>query len=339
MLGNAIALIAIAAMFGLEAYKVKDRLPRLVLGTIAVLFAIGGALVDPIVKQAPAIGAFLSGVFGQPIAWFILFFALFFVLRPLWAKPIGKSDAMIEYDDGPLRQKIDEEMSEVGRLLKALTDTVNPALKSQSELNTALGKSFDQQKADVEKSLASALAERREFQARMEMWVNDLRRAIRFGFAGIDQGFTAILSRERLLAKAIEIQDVGDELSGPTNGEELTDRDAWLAKYGAWHSDVEAWAQLAETYCDGTIGRVFDTPPQQYKGKWKAHDGLFPDSDAVHDYKTFRIILRNFQVERKRVDQCVQSWAFAAPSRKVRGDYDGEDVETLTMPPPPRESQ
>ena len=189
----------------------------------------------------------------------------------------------------------------------------------------------------LDERIDSRIDEQREFQRRMEAWVNNLRQAIRFGLAGVDQGFAAVLNRERLLAKAIEIQNVGDELSGPTNGEALDDSLVWLKKYNAWSRGVMTWAQIAETYRSGVTERVFETPPLEYKGEWKAHDGLFPNSNAVHDYKTFRIILRNFQVERKEVDRCIQSAAFVSPSRKVRGDYDGEDVETLTLPPPSKD--
>lgn len=282
----------------------------------------------------PKLGT-VAGVSGSLLPWWgwvlilqaIFVYALFEYVRRIQLPQ--------SYDDTSLRDKIESEMGDVGRQLKALLETVEPALQIQTDINASTKAAIDGTAASIENALASldeirtltikqgvSLAEvqavQREF-SKIEAWVGQLQRTIRFGLQGVDQGFAAILDRERLLKMADDIQDVGDELSGPTNGETLGDQAAWVAKHRVWHRTVDAWARLAASYRDGVVERVFATPPQEYKGPWKAHDQLFPDSDAVHDYKTFRIILRNFQVERTVVDCNLNLAAFAHPSMKVRG--------------------
>ena len=96
-----------------------------------------------------------------------------------------------------------------------------------------------------------------------------------------------------------------------------------------------AWARIAERYREGVIERVHETPQDEYRGEWKATDDLFPDSIAIHDYKTFRIILRNFYVDREPVERCVERAAFARPSTKGRVEVESpEDVQP--SPPPPK---
>src|SRR4051812_24972099 len=84
MLGNSIALIGIAAMFGVGAHKANERLPRIILTALAVIFALWAVLVQPITDASPKIGAFVTGIFAEPSSWFILAMALFFLLRPYW---------------------------------------------------------------------------------------------------------------------------------------------------------------------------------------------------------------------------------------------------------------
>jgi hypothetical protein len=404
-----IMLLSSAVPVAIEAYKAKP--PGLyVLWAITAAMVIGGIFGPMLVSEQ--VGAGLDALASNPLTWFILIVALFFVLRPFWQK------AAAAYDDTVLRDEIAtvttfaeaavialekttnetlkqvsgkldltielfgerlEKLEKIATQIDALTVRVNESadffraeidksngrfgsmfehfetvtarlseggaaiekLAKQNEggLAAALAMMEDQQKraieeaAELRQEAARALADQREFQVKMEAWVGQLQRRIRFGLEGVDQGFAAIFDRERLLQMAAEIQDIGDELSGPTQGEALDDRDGWLTKYAAWHGAVEAWAQLAAAHREGVVGRVFDTPSREYKGKWKATANLFPDSDVEHDYKTFRIILRNFQVERKDVDRCLRLAAFAHPSMKARIDPDGIDDEPQPSSP------
>ncbi|MES1971614.1 MAG: hypothetical protein V4472_04085 [Pseudomonadota bacterium] len=55
MLSNSIALIAVAVMLAVEAYKASDRVPRIVLAAIAVAFILSGVFLKPITMASPKI--------------------------------------------------------------------------------------------------------------------------------------------------------------------------------------------------------------------------------------------------------------------------------------------
>jgi hypothetical protein len=353
MLGISVALIAVAALFGIEAYKVRERLPRLVLTGFAVAFALWAALVQRIADLWPKLGAIVANIASNPMVWFVLFIALFFVLRPLWQK--GASAETPPGNDGPPPGLTADDVEAIvsGQRLAALEDVEKSLAKIEERLTESdaaaakLNADYDTFKANFDHSVDQMLAPLRAAQkeagedyAKFKMLVEralentweKLRRRCEF----IDQGFAAILDRERLLDLADMIDVVGDELSGPTQGEPMSDRDAWLSKYGGWRSNVEAWARIGGIYRAGVIERVFDTPPSEYGGQWKATDDMFPNSNAVHEYKTFRIISRNFYAERAAVESCVQMAAFVHPSMKGRGGVDRD--EDLFPKPFPEDS-
>lgn len=87
MLSNSIALIAVAALFGVEAWKAGGGIPRLILTFLAVTFALSGTLLQPLTTAVPQIGKIVADTFSQPASWFVLMIALFFVVRPLWSRP------------------------------------------------------------------------------------------------------------------------------------------------------------------------------------------------------------------------------------------------------------
>ena len=86
MLSNSIALIAVSALFGVEAWKANGGPARLVLMAFAVAFALSGVFLNPLAVLVPRLGTLVADTFSQPAAWFILMVALFFVVRPLWSQ-------------------------------------------------------------------------------------------------------------------------------------------------------------------------------------------------------------------------------------------------------------
>jgi hypothetical protein len=93
MLSNTIALIAVAALFGIEAWKANGGPARLVLTALAVAFALWGTFLEPLTNAVPTMGKLVADTFSQPAAWFVLLMGLFFVVRPLWAsKPTVRSN-------------------------------------------------------------------------------------------------------------------------------------------------------------------------------------------------------------------------------------------------------
>ena len=268
----------------------------------------------------------------------LLFYGLFEYVRRNMGGPISALTLLDHTPNDAIRsdvQGLSERLDDLDAKTNTIGRMVADVQNHQSKSDALTGKEYALSKKEMEVitaktvTLEHLLAEIRTAQATESDDLNSFKKTVKQALENtwaklnqrcnfIDQGFKAIGDREWLLALAGDIEKVGDELSGPTAGEPLGNRDAWLAKYGGWHRDVEAWARLAAIYRDGVVNRVFDTPHSEYKGTWKATDDLFPNSDAVHDYKTFRIISRNFHAEREQVQRCLELAAFASPSMKGR---------------------
>jgi hypothetical protein len=189
---------------------------------------------------------------------------------------------------------------------------------------------------EIRREASQAHQDQNVFQERMETWVGNLQRRLRYGLAAVNHALAAVLDRENMKRLLVRIEDVREELSGPTDRQEpIGDMNVWLARYGGWYRDVEAWARYGEKYRLGTIKRVFAVTDSDYEGDWKAVDALFPDSKAVHRYKTFRIYSRNFFAELEAVERCVEQAAFVHPTKRPQPLLEEEDHDDQPYIPPP----
>lgn len=272
-------------------------------------------------------------------------------LRGQLAEKVDSIFLRIGTVDRDLRNELDT-MGDRLEKLDSKAETIEKlALRSnelQSERNDLIGKQIKAAVADAKaandyvagsvaafqhllgearEAQAEASKEHASFKVVVERAIENTWRRLDLRCKFIDQGFKAVRDRERLLQLGASIEAVAEELSGPTRGEPLGDHNTWHAKIGGWSRNVETWSRIAEIYRVGVVERVHATPQQEYRGKWTATDNLFPDSVAIHDYKTFRIIYRNFREEREPVERCIELAAFASPSTKGRGDVDGEELE------------
>lgn len=350
-----IMLLGAAVPVAIEAYKAKPP-GFYALWAATALMVIGGVLA-PVIASAK-VAASLSALAANPSTWFILLAALFFVLRPYWQKGAGA------YDDTALRGEMAETetaiealaaavaeqdrkvggfakgLAEVAKLVREGTEASRASLEAQERWRKTLTLDYEEVTSKVallEEAIKVRVSTQDEFQVKMDTWVTNLQTTIRLGMRGVDQGFSALLDRERLLEMAYDITVVGDELAGPSHGKPLGDWKEWQAKFTAWNRTVDEWARLADKHRDGVVKRVFDTPRSEYKNKWGADYTFFPDHDSIDDYKTFCIISRNFHVERKNVDYVLMLAAFRSPSKKCRGDPNDEEDPMLTLPPPPED--
>lgn len=243
----------------------------------------------------------------------------------------GRFGSIVEHFEG-VTKRLSEGGAATEKLAKANEAGLAAALVVLKEQREAV----DDLASDLRERAAQALAEQREFQKRMETWVGNLQRKLRYGLASIDHAHAAILDRENMKKLLVQIEDVREELSGPTDRQEpIGDMNAWLAKYGGWYRNVEAWARFGEKYRPGTLKRVFAITDSDHEGDWKATDDLFPDSKAVHKYKTFRIYSRNFFAELEAVERCVEQAAFVHPTKRPQPVLEEEDYDDQPYIPPP----
>jgi hypothetical protein len=319
MLNNAIALIAVAALFGVEAIKVKERLPRIIFAAIAVFFALWAILVERIANAWPKVGAFVTGTFEQPVSWFVLAVALFFVLRPFWQRTTNRNGGSSTlshldhppqpYDDTDLREKVDSN-TEILAAFARDAQGINSRIAEVEGLNktiiqdyqTVLGKL-----AEAEDRLAAhkdhmADCYSAEDQARRDGLgaLNTELQSIRNGCADLQEKIdTLFMALQALKAFEIEgklaaalsaeyeflIHRVSEKL--PVKGNDWIE---WRARHTTFESALEQWTDLAMKWVPNVDRALQDARPSELTAlDWDGLDDLFEGSNAVISYRSFAV--------------------------------------------------
>lgn len=82
-------------MLGSEASRAKSPWNYGLWAAAAIVALIGVGL-KSITNALPSAGAFVTTIFGSPLAWFILAVGLFLTIRPIWTKAPDKSAEVAE---------------------------------------------------------------------------------------------------------------------------------------------------------------------------------------------------------------------------------------------------
>lgn len=289
--GNSIALFAIAAMFGVEAWKAEGRLPRLVLTASAVIFALAGMFLDPLTDALPKVGTFVSSVFSSPSAWFTLAVALFFVIRPYWTvksnwslSPDDKNDDQPLLDFTPLDQLRAELLT-----LSSKLETFEHHINDRFEVHI--------------KEIALNAGN-----------IAGLKSESKKKFISLDYAMSAIGHREAMLRWSTEIEEVAAGLDIGACGGSLKDYAAWSAwenRHSHWEGLLDMWLIFASPYWKDLRQAVTKAPEYIYdNSKWSFGDNDFKDSNAVRKYKTFRITHINWEDVKDKVHAAVRQVAF-----------------------------
>ena len=276
MLGNSIALIAIAAFFGVEAYKLRQSTaPFITLAVLAVVFALAGFLLPALTDAQPKVGAFVAGVFDDPVAWAALAAVLYFGFRPFWTKRVEPPRPVPTYNAHT--RDLEEEISAINQTLVGLEKRLT------SELDSFKG------------SVAGQHESLRMYLQVLEGKITDLK-----GTSQAQQGaLLAIYHRERMLSVASEINTRAMELAVPLAEGKVMDAgewEAWKSERLQWESSVAHWAQYAAIYAGrDPMADIKRINSEALDEDWAAKAHQFPsDPEGLRIYKTFRIFLRNW---------------------------------------------
>ena len=326
MLGESIALIIGASYFGVEAYKVWGERPiaRWILSGLCLAFLLAGAFLYPISTAVPEIGTFVSGVFDDPSSWFLLLMGLFFVLRPFWQpKPQNRKPIA----DQPLasdgRTLIDR-FNKIDANVRGLTDSVEDFDRRVAGTSKFVSEHAQQLDAKLSKIRAGITATERKI-SQVSNHLDRVDNYFRQQVIWLYYAIAAIGHRERLYRLGAQIEEQAQTLCTPTDEAATFDADqweAWKRKEEAWRDTLEQWCGLAQFYKGDLREIVFSTPAAYYKSSWSIKDEQFPNSTAVYEYKTFRILLKNWRDVEGEVHAVVYGIAFdgtAAQTRPVEG--------------------
>lgn len=328
MLSNSIALIALAAMFGIEAYKASERLPRFILTAIAAFFGLAGMLIQPLAEIAPKVVALVTATFSEPSSWFILLIALFFVFRPFWnrstpnpGRPLSNS-AIPEIDHmerDRLRGEIEalkERIEAAAGAADGVTDYVNGANAAQDRI---MGEVRDDLQ-DMRQGIVRNIDEQHDFQEKMEAWVGGIRDDMERRLENIDLAFAALSNREWHQRLFRELGDEFERLARPIDeGNGIADWEAWKKAANSWTGKLDQWLIIADYYAVGTADVVRAKPEHLYYGDWQFNEAPLK-ADQVHRFKEIAIWWHNAKAAKARVNRCLQQTIFTAPSKKGRLD-------------------
>jgi hypothetical protein len=157
----------VASLFGIEAFRLQERVPKIVFAALAVVFALSAVLVNPIAEFAPGAAALVTITFDQPSSWLVLFTALFFILRPFWttAPPVVLEAGALAppYDDTDIRVAIRALGEGFAKGLRDLGKEFSDSEKERLEIMNEMGLTIKQQLDDIEGKQA-------EFHKELKAW-------------------------------------------------------------------------------------------------------------------------------------------------------------------------
>lgn len=280
-------------MFGVEAWKAKERLPRVALTAFAVLFALTGSFLKPLSEGVPSIGAFIAGVFALPASWFALFLSLFFVLRPYWTS--GQAFSR----DAGTRQDISHLETYLSKAQVDLEQQFASIKASLSEHEIAFRESVNK----IEKEIASHAAqifqintengERQRIIGANSQRIENLYNTVEDHRDKVLHSLHAIGAISRLADTEAQIRSDAAELYDRLRAGEKYD----TLKWRQWENVHDHWMQCLTTWLDnGTWyavavkGRTLTVNDAKYGQDWTVSDDQFPNAEAVRVFKKFRII-------------------------------------------------
>lgn len=123
--------------------------------------------------------------------------------------------------------------------------------------------------------------------------------------------FYALRHRELLERHRKELVEWADALDGyPESCSSVWS--VWQEKFNYFKSHLMSWQALAQIYDSKSANSLFEIDQEMYKStNWTNTFSEFPNSDAVHDYKTFRLLKRNLEMVGQEVDRAIDKVAFS----------------------------
>lgn len=127
-----------------------------------------------------------------------------------------------------------------------------------------------------------------------------------------DYALAAMGHREVLLKYAADLESGSDSLDLAVRGGSLlatAEWNDWERDYKTWRSQLEHWLIFASPY-SADIELVKKLPDNIHKLRWTFGDSHFPNSAAIHEYRSFCVILHNWNEIKNKVHTSVRKVAF-----------------------------
>lgn len=157
-----LAFFAAAVPVALEAYKAQN-IARIVLWSVALGFAAAGFLWPWLGASLPVVAENIGRLATDPVTWFVLAVAVFFVIRPMWTGRPPNAEIGVSNEQRDIKAVTDLE----GRVLPAIAGVH----KELTERLDALGRSQSALSDNVQLLLKERIqAQARDFLSKAKKW-------------------------------------------------------------------------------------------------------------------------------------------------------------------------
>jgi hypothetical protein len=297
---------AAAVPVALEAYKARG-MARTALWGAAALFGIAGFIWPLLSKTLPMITGGLAQLATNPVTWFVLSVAVFFVVRPYWAP--GAHDGSVitapPYDDTNIRGELTaltdqrQAIVEDYQNMRGLEARFTGEMDGLKEAIQRRNKSFEDRHFIDEQKLA-------ELRLETQKSVNTLFLALQALRARETEKFYAEIIQEE--ANNLQ-QDIGRD-------QRMTDEGwaSWQDHQNKFEGALRRWLELAAGWHPGIKVAIYAVDPKSLTtADWGDIDELFSNSNQLITYKTNLIHFRNWLSLRNHVTTAIHLAAFGGP--------------------------
>ena len=241
--------------------------------------------------------------------------------RPM-PMPEPPSEQPPPYDDTELREKV-ESSTEILAALSQDAQKLNSRLAELEGIKKAIIDDY-QRMLGLEArftgeldGLKGAMRDEgeslRQYQQVLEGKLADLRRELESSVKKTLSSLHAIYLREELRRLAEEIVLDAADLSERLQAGEVYDDAKWQQwenVHGHWEAGLKCWIQYGQWYAKDVESGIYTVEEHRYAAPWNVQDSQFPHSEAVRRFKRFRIIHRQWEQMREKVERGVFQVAF-----------------------------
>lgn len=325
-----VLILTLAVAMAVEALRSSPKRTRIVFWALFGVLAVIGIATNSIAGAWPTASAAMVWIGSSPITLFFAFLAWVVFLQKPWRRPAQSGVDLATLGDATW---LADDVRQLNSSVSSLTRIVDSNSATLGIMSGQLNM-FSQDQSALKDRIttvdATLAAEAVGFKTALEHLKNEYAArhslqadALSAQFNNLYLALQAVYDRERLKFLADEVIRYAVALRVPEGGFDAASWTGWLALEEEWRSNLERWCERAQPYRQHVQEVVFDTPEGLYRGDGWPDDQLFPNSIAVHAYKTFSLIAKNFEDIRGNVVSRVNQAAFGRRAAAIRaGDDD-----------------
>ncbi len=267
----------------LEAYKARG-IARVCLWVIVVAFGFAGFAWPSLSASWPHITHQLAILTTNPLTWFVLSVAVFFVIRPFWTR------ATIPADN------------------RASTVSDSDGAETISQI-TAINVRLAGLDAKTEQVRVDAVIVGRE--------LHKLDQKLSAKDERVLGSFGALHARERLAKLETQIEQDASDLYDRLKSGEIYDAEEWQqweSVHSRWNERLEEWLATGTWYAVAVKERTLTVDEALYRAQWSMAETQFPNAEAVRQFRKHRIILSNWRDILPEVRRGIELVAFSGQS-------------------------